>query len=90
MGGRSNSNISGNKTEINLGAYDYWIVKTDSIGSIQWQNTIGGGLSEAFNSIQQTKDGGYILGGYSLSNVSGDKAENSNSNWDYWIVKWIH
>ncbi|MBK7853781.1 MAG: T9SS type A sorting domain-containing protein [Bacteroidetes bacterium] len=38
-------------------------------------------------SIEQTGDGKYILGGYSISNISGDKTENCNGNWDYWLVK---
>jgi hypothetical protein len=42
LGGNFRSNISGDKTENGLGDYDYWIVKTDSLGNIQWQNTIGG------------------------------------------------
>ncbi len=77
LGGVSNSNISGDKTENSIGGYDYWIVKTDASGNIQWQNTIGGNNHEEFWSIQQTSDGGYILGGTSNSDISGDKTENS-------------
>ncbi|MFI5218308.1 MAG: T9SS type A sorting domain-containing protein [Bacteroidia bacterium] len=87
LGGYSFSNISGDKTENSNGSFDYWIVKIDSIGNIQWQNTIGGNDNDWFYSIQQTSDGGYIFGGYSNSNISGDKAENSNGFVDYWVVK---
>ncbi|MFI5219670.1 MAG: T9SS type A sorting domain-containing protein [Bacteroidia bacterium] len=87
LGGYSHSNISGDKTENINGNFDYWIVKTDSLGSIQWQNTIGGNHTDRLYSIQQTADGGYILGGYSGSYISGDKTENCIGNWDYWIVK---
>ena len=87
LGGYSGSNISGDKMENCMGGADYWTVKTDSVGNIQWQNTIGGGNINWFSSIQQTADGGYILGGYSKSNISGDKTENSNGFDDYWIVK---
>ena len=87
LGGFSNSNISGDKTENSNGSYDYWVVKTDILGNIQWQNNIGGsGLDNLF-SIQQTFDGGYILGGFSNSNISGDKTENSSGSFDYWIIK---
>ncbi len=86
LGGRSSSFISGDKTENSQGDYDYWIVKTNSLGNIQWQNTIGGNKRDYLHSVQQTFDGGYILGGYSNSNISGDKTENSTSH-DYWIVK---
>ena len=87
LGGLSASNISYDKTENSKGDYDYWIVKTDTIGNIQWQKTIGGSSEDRFCSIQQTADGGYILGGYSGSNSSGDKTENSVGSFDYWIVK---
>jgi len=88
LGGRSSSNISGDKTEDNIGtSYDYWIVKTDSSGNIQWQNTIGGWDGDHLSSIQQTNDGGYIMGGWSWSDISGDKTENTNGQTDCWIVK---
>jgi hypothetical protein len=91
LGGMSSSDISGDKSENSMGGSDYWIVKTDAAGNIQWQNTIGGSLDDELNSVQQTSDGGYILGGWSYSNISGDKTENNRdttlSTYDYWIVK---
>jgi hypothetical protein len=87
LGGYSYSNISGDKTENAIGNRDYWIVKTDSLGNIQWQNTIGGNDDDILNSVEQSADGGFILGGWSMSNISGDKTENSNGSSDYWIVK---
>lgn len=54
---------------------------------IEWQNTIGGSSADDLNCIRQTTDGGYILGGTSSSNISGDKTENSQGQQDYWIVK---
>ncbi len=87
LGGWSDSNISGDKTENCLGLADFWIVKTDSLGNIQWQNTIGGSDVDELYSLQQTLDGGYILGGYSYSNISGDKTENSTIAGDYWFLK---
>ncbi|MBL0343181.1 MAG: hypothetical protein IPP71_21350 [Bacteroidetes bacterium] len=87
LGGWSHSNISGDKTENSNGGYDYWIIKADSLGDIQWQNTIGGNEVDRLYSLQQTTDGGFILGGMSDSNISGDKTENSIGSSDYWIVK---
>ncbi|MBK7887452.1 MAG: T9SS type A sorting domain-containing protein [Bacteroidetes bacterium] len=87
LGGSSQSNISGDKTENRNGSYDYWIVKTDGSGNIQWQNTIGGIRVDRLYSIQQTSDGGYILGGLSSSNISGDKTENCLGSDDFWILK---
>ncbi len=87
LGGSSSSNISGDKTENSNGDFDYWVVKLDATGTLQWQNTIGGNDSEDLNSLQQTADGGYILGGSSYSNVSGDKTEDGIGSLDFWVVK---
>lgn len=87
LGGSSSSNISGDKTENNYSSADYWIVKIDSIGGIKWQNTIGGLDADILNSINPSEDGGYILGGYSYSNISADKVENNIGEFDYWVVK---
>ena len=45
--------------------------------TIEWQHTFVGSEAEVLYSIQQTNDGGYILGGHSASERSGDKTEAS-------------
>lgn len=88
LGGTSYSNISGEKSENSRGIYDYWIIKTDSLGIIQWQRTIGGSDGDYLYSIVQTSDQGYFLGGSSVSNISGEKTENNHGNFDdYWVIK---
>jgi hypothetical protein len=87
MGGWSRSDASGEKTENGRGSWDYWVVKLDSSGNKLWDKTFGGNDGDELNSIQQTSDGGYILGGTSISNISGEKTENSRGNNDYWVVK---
>ncbi|MBN4072144.1 T9SS type A sorting domain-containing protein [Flavobacteriales bacterium AH-315-E23] len=87
LGGYSNSNISGDKTENSEGGDDYWVVKIDTAGVIQWQNTLGGSGTDWLFSLKQAGDGGYLLGGYSDSPLSGDKSENSQGGFDYWVVK---
>src|SRR5688572_23875935 len=52
-----------------------------------WDKTYGGSGREEFYIVQQTSDGGYILGGSSLSAVSGDKSQPSRGSNDYWVVK---
>ncbi len=87
LGGWSYSDISGEKTQNSRGIEDFWVVKLNSEGNVQWDRTIGGSRGDGINSLQQTKDGGYILGGYSSSNKSGEKTENSRGGDDYWVVK---
>src|SRR3954467_14720557 len=53
----------------------------------QWDKRYGGSDYEALTDFQQTADGGYILGGFSRSQISGDKTEDTIGNYDYWIVK---
>ncbi|MFN0276133.1 MAG: T9SS type A sorting domain-containing protein [Chitinophagales bacterium] len=94
LGSYSDSEASGDKTEsriddgIGLCCYsDYWIVKIDSLGNVEWDETIGGYEEEILTDIKQTSDGGYIVGGHSKSGVSGDKTEGVIAGFDYWILK---
>ena len=87
LGGTSYSGISGDKTQASRGDMDYWIVKTDANGIKQWDKTFGGDGDDGLFSLQQTIDGGYILGGYSNSGIGGDKTQASRGDYDYWIVK---
>ena len=69
----------------NYGNWDYWVVKIDSVGNIEWDQNYGGSGPDRANSIIQTDDGGYFLAGRSGSNdndVSGN-----NGNYDYWVLK---
>ncbi|MCZ4317926.1 T9SS type A sorting domain-containing protein [Aequorivita viscosa] len=87
MGGNSKSNISGEKTEDSRGGKDFWVLKFNNAGNIEWQKTIGGNQEEFLADGKQTADGGYILAGYSNSDISGEKTENSQGGYDYWVVK---
>jgi len=53
------------------GGEDAYILKLNSRGKIEWQKTFGGEDSDIANSIQQTKDGGYIVAGWTKSSGSG-------------------
>ncbi len=87
LGGFSNSNISGDKSENAKGGYDYWVIKLDSNGNKLWDKTIGGSTQDELYGLASTSDNGFILGGASEANISGDKSENSKGSSDYWIVK---
>ncbi|MDO5655047.1 MAG: T9SS type A sorting domain-containing protein [Flavobacteriaceae bacterium] len=75
------------KSQESKGSLDFWIVKLDKNGQIEWQKTIGGRYTDLLRSILPTEDGGYILGGYSNSPVSGDKSSNLIGDGNYWILK---
>lgn len=75
------------KSENSRGNMDYWIVKLDKVGVVEWQKTYGGEYADLLRSIEQTKDGGYVLGGYSNSSISGDRTEALNGIGDFWVLK---
>jgi len=64
---------------------DGWVVKLDAAGNLLWQKAIGGVGGDFATAIQQTTDGGYIVGGYSASN-DGD-ASGNNGSFDFWLLK---
>ena len=76
-----------NKSEKSRGNMDYWIVKLDKQGDIEWQKTYGGQYADVLRSMEQTTDNGYILAGYSNSPISGDKTVNNKGIGDFWILK---
>ena len=86
--GTSYSGISGNKTQSNWGNVpNYWIVKTDVNGNYVWDHRYGGTGGEKMSCIITTSDGGYMLGGMTASDSSGDVSQASRGGQDYWVVK---
>lgn len=67
---------------------DYWIVKIDGDGVLQWQKILGGTSEDIPYSIKTTTDNGYIVVGSSSSN-DGDITGNKG-NEDYWVAKLDH
>ena len=47
--------------------YDFYLLRTDRYGDTLWTKKYGGDESDYAHSIQQTADGGYIIGGYTHS-----------------------
>ncbi len=70
IGGRSNSGISGDKSDPLLGDYDTWLVKIDGNGNLEWDGTYGGSEKDNLVAIEQQADGVIILAGYTDSNSS--------------------
>ncbi len=54
------------------GSYDVYAVKLSPSGNLIWTKTIGGTSDDEGESIVQTKDGGYAIGGYTNSYGAGD------------------
>ena len=58
---------------------NFWLVKTNATGHMEWNNTYGGIRTDYAKSVVQTDDGGYALAGHTDSFGAGDH--------DFWLVK---
>ncbi|MBO3698599.1 PKD domain-containing protein [Roseivirga sp. E12] len=82
------SGISGNKTTPNQGDDDWWVVKTDADGNIQWDFNFGGTSEEGFEAgAVQTADGNFVLAGRTRSGISGDIDSPSMGSDDILLIK---
>ncbi len=57
--------IAGYKTIDSLRNYDFWIIKTDDIGNIQWDNTFNNDKYNIASSILQSSDNNFVVLGTS-------------------------
>ena len=64
---------------------DYWLLKFDAQGGLQWNKTYGGSKDDRGQSLAQTIDGGYALTGYAMSD-DGDGSLNNGFH-DNWVLK---
>jgi len=71
--------LAGHTTSFGAVGFDGWLVKFDSAGNVQWDKTFGGSGDDYGQSLVQTLDGGYAMGGYTTS--FGAAVE------DGWLVK---
>lgn len=68
------------------GKQDYWLVKLDNQGNMEWEKNYGGSAWDAPSSIDQDRNGGYIISGSSSSN-DGDLSGNNGEFQDAWVLK---
>jgi len=86
IGGRSGSGVSGNKSTPNYGGVDFWVVRLDADGNKLWDASYGGSRTDQLQSLQQTRDGGFLLGGSSWS-TDGNKTVPAFGFGDGWVIK---
>ena len=64
--------IVGNTKSFGSGMYDVWLLKIDQFGGKIWDKTIGGSRDDMGDSIQETRDGGFVVAGTTGSWGNGD------------------
>jgi len=71
--------VAGYTGSFGAGSSDFFLIKTDANGNLQWAKTYGGISHDEAYSVQQTSDGGYIVAGRTWSFGAG--------NWDILLIK---
>jgi hypothetical protein len=71
--------IAGYTTSFGAGEEDFWLVKTDSAGTMLWSKTYGGDGGDGAVTLVQTVDGGYAIAGWTNSYGAGSN--------DFWLVR---
>lgn len=81
----ANSSSSDRDVTDFIGAYDYWILKLNTQGEVQWKKSFGGAEEDDPQMVHQVSDGGYVVVGYSSSS-DGDVTGN-HGFFDFWVLK---
>jgi len=74
--------IAGYTTSFGAGYADFWLVKTDEYGNMEWNRTYGGAGEDIARSLIVTSDGGYAIAGIDLL-VKTDEYGNMEWNQTY-------
>ncbi len=83
--------MSGYTLSYGAGDRDGYVIKTDSLGNVQWQRVYGGAGSDGTGGITKSLEGGYLLTGWTNTNISQPLAlqpwvikidNNGNQQWD--------
>lgn len=64
---------------------DYWALKLDAQGEIEWSQYFGGNFTDTPESAVQTEDNGFIIVGGSDSNDT--DISNNIGSYDFWIIR---
>lgn len=76
----------------NAGFYDYWLVKLNASGDLQWEKTFGYAGNDQANSVIQTADGGYLMAGFLDVTASGGQGNEGGRSLrhgvgEFWAIK---
>ncbi|WP_294284363.1 T9SS type A sorting domain-containing protein [uncultured Chryseobacterium sp.] len=73
------------KTTPNYGEADFWIVKLSKDGKVEWEKNYGGTGDDHLRTLAMTSTG-YLIGGESRSERSGNKTVGIEEGTDLWLI----
>ncbi|MFN1217269.1 T9SS type A sorting domain-containing protein [Chryseobacterium kwangjuense] len=85
LGIYSRSGLGGSKKTENSGEGDYWIIKLDKSGKTEWEKSLGGKADDHLRTLALTS-AGYLIGGESRSEKSGNKTVGIEEGTDLWLI----
>ncbi|AZA77159.1 T9SS C-terminal target domain-containing protein [Chryseobacterium sp. G0186] len=85
LGMYSRSNAGGSKKTENYGEGDYWIIKLNKDGKVEWEKNYGGKGDDHVRTMALTSTG-YLIGGESRSERSGSKTVGLEDGTDLWLI----
>ncbi|HXS36366.1 MAG TPA: T9SS type A sorting domain-containing protein [Flavipsychrobacter sp.] len=81
------SEVTGHHESPGVLSHDYWVVKLNDTGKLEWENSFGGVGIEVNTDIQLTADSCYIMTGYTSEPDDDGDVHDPTGYDDYWIVK---
>ncbi len=85
LGVYSRSTVGGSKKTENFGEGDYWIIKLSKDGKVEWEKNFGGKGDDHLRTLALTSSG-YLIGGESRSERSGNKSVGITEGTDLWLI----
>lgn len=85
LGMYSRSSVAGSKKTENFGEGDYWIIKLNRDGKVEWEKNFGGKGDDHLRTLALTSTG-YLIGGESRSERSGNKTVGIEEGTDLWLI----
>ncbi len=85
LGIYSRSGIGGSKQTENYGEGDFYIIKLDKNGKVEWEKNFGGKGDDHIRTLALTSNG-FIIGGESRSERSGNKTVGLEEGTDLWLI----
>ncbi|MEO6166435.1 MAG: T9SS type A sorting domain-containing protein, partial [Chitinophagales bacterium] len=90
----NDGDVTGHHGDVNcLACADYWVVKLDNGGNLEWENSFGSNEHDHATDVVETIDSGYIVAGHSFMHgcCSGDVTDHHGGfqdyQSDYWLVR---